>query len=177
MDINNSTRLVHDVDAIRCNTDDSKKISEYLLNNFRDSAGIAAATQLALARPAMHLTTRSGQGGNDTNDSHVAGKLTSLNRLNLIKPRSLNTIPLMVRSGCDITTENKLKFNENTQLGKEKTSSSVNRFFPQVEKVRSKQFTRHIIPEDSDSNWVRGGVSSRLIVKDEDHKRRTGDVK
>jgi len=45
MDINKSTRLFHDNDSVRCNTDDSNKISEYLLNNFRDIKGMAQATE------------------------------------------------------------------------------------------------------------------------------------
>lgn len=175
MDINKSTRLFHDNDSVRCNTDDSNKISEYLLNNFRDIKGMAQATELSLTRPDVHITTKSRN--RDNTGACMPSQLTNLNQLNMIQPRSLNTIPLMSRSGCDITADSKLKFTENTQMGKEKSSSSIDRFFTQVEKVRSKQYTRHIIPEDSDSEWVRGGVSSRLIVKDEDYKRRLGDKK
>ena len=101
-------------------------------------------------------------------------KLTNLNRIHQLAPRLHATIPLMSRGGCDLSVENKLRFIENTQLNKKKTSQSIDRFVPQLDKIKMYQDPKNIIPEDSDSNWVRGGRSSRLIVKDSEISERCG---
>ena len=177
MDINKLTRLNNDSDAIAYNTDNSDRIAEYLLVNFHDKQHIENAKSLSLARPSSFYKASVGKVSNESNFKSTAdntNKLTNLNRIHQLTPRLHATIPLMSRGGCDLSAENKLRFIENTQLNKRKQSQSINRFVPQLEKIRLMQNPKNIIPEDSDPTWVRGGVSSRLVVKDSEISDRCG---
>jgi hypothetical protein len=44
---------------------------------------------------------------------------------------------------------------------------SINRFTPMLESIaQTIQNPQHIIPEDAKDGWVRGGMSSRNMVRD-----------
>ena len=176
MDINNLTSLNNDEKTLEYNIDNSNKISEYLLQNYVTHRDIDNVKKISLTRPQFYYNARKRNiDNNNEGISKSTCELTNLNRIHQLAPRLHATIPLMTRGGCDVTTENKLKFIENTQLNKKKKSQSIDRFFPQVDKVKSMQDPNHIIPEDSDSDWVRGGQSSRLIVKDKDYENRCSE--
>ena len=53
---------------------------------------------------------------------------------------------------------------------------SIENFFtPLVDNLRNNvQNTKHIIPEDSSDSWVRGGLSSRAMVRNFDYIQRCG---
>ena len=177
MDINNSTRLSDDSDAIANSTDNSNRISEYIMVNFHDRGNIENVKKLSLERPSSFYRASVGKVSDESDYRSTAddtNKLTNLNRIHQLAPRLHATIPLMSRGGCDLSVENKLRFIENTQLNKKKTSQSIDRFVPQLDKIKMYQDPKNIIPEDSDSNWVRGGRSSRLIVKDSEISERCG---
>jgi len=177
MDINNFTRLSDDPKAVEYNIDNSHKISDYVLANFKNNGDVQKVKDLSLEKPQMFYKNGVGHLSEESKESILkrANNLTNLNRIHQLTPRMHSTIPLMSRGGCDTDIENKLKFIENTKKDKKKTSYLIDRFVPQVEKVKKMQNSIHIIPEDTDSGWRRGGVSSRLIVKDEDRAKRCGE--
>ena len=169
MDINNLTRLNEDSDAIAYNTDNTNKISDYIMTNFHDKNNIENVKTLSLERPSSFYKATVGKVSQESDYKSTAdntNRLTNLNRIHQLNPRMHSTMPLMSRGGCDLSVENKLRFIENTQLNKKKTSQSMDRFVPQLDKIKMIQNSQNIIPEDSDPKWVRGGQSSRLIVKD-----------
>ena len=169
MDINNLTRLNEDTDAVAYNTDNSNRISEYIMANFHDKNNIEKAKTISLKNPSSFYKASVGKVSEESDFKSTAdntNRLTNLNRIHQLNPRLHATIPLMSRGGCDLSVENKLRFVENTQLDKKKKSQSIDRFVPQLPKIKMIQDPKHLIPEDSDPNWVRGGQSSRLIVKD-----------
>ena len=169
MDINNLTRLNEDEDAIRYNTDNSNKISQYIMTNFHDKNNIENAKTLSLKRPSSFYKVSVGKVSEESefkSNADNTNNLTNLNRIHQLNPRLHATIPLMTRGRCDLSVENKLRFIENTQLNNKKKSNSIDRFVPQLKEIKMIQNPKNIIPEDSDPEWVRGGQSSRLIVKD-----------
>ena len=172
MDINNLTRLNNDAQKIEYSMDNANKISEYILTNFKNENDTAAVKKLSLERPSFYYNSGVGKLSQETKETAIerTNKLTNLNRIFQLAPRMHATIPLMTRGGCDTSIENKIRFIENTKLTKK--SHSIDRFVPQLEKIKQMQNPIHLIPEDTDSNWKRGGQSSRLIVKDADYSKR-----
>ena len=121
MDINNSTRLSDDSDAIANSTDNSNRISEYIMVNFHDRGNIENVKKLSLERPSSFYRASVGKVSDESDYRSTAddtNKLTNLNRIHQLAPRLHATIPLMSRGGCDLSVENKLRFIENTQLNK-----------------------------------------------------------
>lgn len=177
MDINKLTRLNEDSDAIIYNRDNSNKISEYIMANFHDKNNIENVKNISLERPSSFYKAAVGKVSDESDyksEADNTNRLTNLNKIHQLNPRLHGTIPLMARGGCDLSVENKLRFIENTQLNKKKTSQSIDRFVPQLKKIKMIQDPKNIIPEDSDPKWVRGGRSSRLIVKDAETSDRCG---
>ena len=48
-----------------------------------------------------------------------------------------------------------------------------NYFLPMIPKLKTEvQDNKHIIPEDSKGDWVRGGLPTRQMVRNQDYLRR-----
>ena len=175
MDINRLTRLSDDPLALKNSTDNSNKISNYIMTNFHNKKHIENTKKVSLTRPDSYYKASVGKVSEETDyksNADDTNKLTNLNRIHQLAPRLHATIPLMARGGCNRDVENKLKFIENTH--KKKSSQSVDRFVPQLDKIKKMQHPKSLIPEDSDPQWVRGGRSSRLLVKDNEIAQRCG---
>ena len=82
------------------------------------------------------------------------------------------------RGAYDVNTETILHSSDDTTVQKPCNvfagkSMLTHYYTPMVPKLRKEvQNTDHIIPEDSDKTWVRGGLPSRQIMRNIDYEKR-----
>ena len=119
-------------------------------------------------------------GCNIDNDSKLrnAKNLTNTRCINQLFERPYTTVPYMGRGGGDICTETKLLPGEDTFQNRPCNNLAgvyIDRFVPQIPCLRQNiQNTNHIIPEDSDKYWIRGGQPSRQVIRNKDYLKKCG---
>lgn len=113
-------------------------------------------------------------------DSHFKNShnLTNLNNINQLYERPYLTIPYMGRGIGDICNETKMKPGESTMQKRPCNNLSginIDRFEPQISCIQQNiQNNIHIIPEDNDTSWVRGGLDSRQMIRNENYLKSCG---
>lgn len=177
MDINNFTKLRDDIGALEYSDDNSKKISNYILTNFKNNESLRTTKQVSLEQQKVFFSDSYGRVSNETNNYESrtpdTNNLTNLKTINTLNARPHLTSPFLLRGNLDKSIENKLKFFESTRnnVSRGCSENSIDRFVPQLDHIKEVQNPNHIIPENSDINWKRGGQSSRLIMRDIDEKK------
>ena len=172
MDINNFTKLKDDPGTIQYNKDNTDKISNYIMATFKDEQTLKNTKNISLEQQKTLYTDSYGRVSNESRDYESravnTNRLTNLNTINTLTARPHSTSPFLLRGNSDKIIENKLKFVESTRnyVGRGCSVNSIDRFVPQLEHIKAVQDPNHIIPENSDNNWKRGGQSSRLIMRD-----------
>tara|TARA_B110000208_G_scaffold113497_1_gene139655 strand:+ start:278 stop:835 length:558 start_codon:yes stop_codon:yes gene_type:complete len=183
MDINNFTKLRDDPGAVKYNTDNTNKISNYIMATFKDELTLKNTKHVSLEQQKTLYNDSYGRVSNESADYESravnTNKLTNLNTINTLNPRAHLTSPFLLRGNSDKTIENKLKFVESTRhdVGRGCSVNSIDRFVPQLAHIKAVQDPNHIIPENSDHTWKRGGQSSRLIMRDADYENRCGTTR
>ena len=71
MDINNFTRLNDDPKAVEYNIDNSNKISNYILANFKSDSDIQKVKDLALNKPKMFYKNGVGHLSEESKESVI----------------------------------------------------------------------------------------------------------
>ena len=115
---------------------------------------------------------------NDTTLRQNKDKLTNNNEINQIVERLFATTPGITKGYHDVDVESVLLTSEFSSDQKPCNSlagvSIGNYFTPMIPKLREEvQNSKHIIPEDSQQDWVRGGLPTRQMVRNSDYLRRT----
>ena len=103
--------------------------------------------------------------------------LTNKNEINQIVERLFLTTPNLKKGKFNVDLETVLINSDSTTdqkpCGALSGVSIGNYFTPMISKLSEEiQDTNHIIPEDSKSDWLRGGLPTRQIVRNADYLRR-----
>ena len=107
-----------------------------------------------------------------------ASSLTNMKVINQLYERPYLTTPYMGRGIGNICEETMMNPGESTMQKKQCNNLSgiyTDRFIPQIPCIeRNTQNNIHIIPEDNDNTWVRGGQDSRQLVRNEEYLTKCG---
>lgn len=171
------SRLGYDNCAMVSDTKQSRGPGHYQLDNFKDCNCEAPVTEkLAHKYPDVHYRDGYGwtshNGCNVDNDSNLRNSrnLTQLRCRRNLNTRPYLTVPYMGRGPGDTGTESFLRPGTATNYGRPcNTLGGVHteqQFIPLVSCLQETiQNPIHIIPEDSDRAWRRGGLPSRQMVR------------
>ena len=179
------TRLNEDKCYVDYSTNTSSQPGIYSTTNFKDCECSAPNTEeLSLQQPVVQYKDgygwTSSEGCNIDNDSYLrnARNLTNYREINQLFRRSYNTVPYMGKGHGDINKENSLRSSEDTYQNRPCNNLAgihIDRNIPQIPCIKeSIQNVIHIIPEENDCNWVRGGQPSRQIIKNADYLKKCG---
>ena len=104
-------------------------------------------------------------------------KLTNKKYIRQLTERPHLTTGNLVKGFYDVDVESVIR--PGVDAGDERACNSLsgvsigNYFTPMIPKLQDEvQNTVHIIPEDSMESWVRGGLPSRQMARNEDYLRR-----
>ena len=157
----------------------------YLLDNqFACECGLKEAQSIQTSQPGIHL--KGGFGwiaekgclvDNDSNLRQNDDKLTNKRVINQVFERLSATTPNYSKGYYDVDTESIIRPGDFTGDQKPCIASSEitygNYFLPMIPKLKEEvQDHKHIIPEDSKQDWVRGGLPTRQMVRNADYLRR-----
>jgi len=183
---NKQTRANHDACYVDYQTVQSVSQGAYQLQNFNScECGAPGPHSAALSQPMINFQNNAQWGGENgcviDNDSilRLENKLTNYNTINQLFTRPYLTIPYMGKGEPQPFEETVLQPGEDTSMKKScNTLAGVtidNFFTPMVDNLRDQvQNPIHLIPEDNMKSWVRGGLSSRAMVRNFDYVTRCG---
>lgn len=156
----------------------------HLDNQYSCECGLKEAKEIQVSQPGIHL--KGGMGwiaekgclvDNDTTLRQDKSKLTNSNDINQIVERLFITTPDLKKGYHDVDLESVLINSDSSKDQKPcngNAAVSIGNFFtPMIPKLSQEvQNTKHIVPEDSLNEWVRGGLPTRQIVRNADYLRR-----
>jgi hypothetical protein len=156
----------------------------HLDNQFGCECGLKEAREIQVSQPGINLNGGFGwiaEKGclvdNDTTLRQDKSRLTNSNDINQIVERLFTTTPNLSRGYHDVDVESVL-INSDSSTDQKPCNGNAgvsigNYFTPMIPKLSQEvQDTKHIVPEDSLSEWVRGGLPTRQIVRNADYLRR-----
>ena len=156
----------------------------HLDNQFGCECGLKEAREIQVSQPGINLNGGFGwiaEKGclvdNDTTLRQDKSRLTNSNDINQIVERLFTTTPNLSRGYHDVDVESVLINSDSSKDQKPCNGNAAvsigNYFTPMIPKLSQEvQNTKHIVPEDSLSEWVRGGLPTRQIVRNADYLRR-----
>jgi hypothetical protein len=156
----------------------------HLDNQFGCECSLKEAREIQTSQPGIHLKGGVGwiaENGclvdNDSTLRQSKDMLTNKNDINQIVERLFLTTPNLKKGRFNVDLETVLINSDSTTEQKPCDALSGvsigNYFTPMIPKLSEEvQDTNHIIPEDSRSDWLRGGLPSRQIVRNADYLRR-----
>ena len=166
-------------------TKTSKEPGSYQVSNFHECECAAPNTKdLSLEQPEVQY--RDGYGWTSINGCNIdsdsklrnARNLTNLNVIQQLYERPYLTVPFMGRGPGNTPVETKLIYGEDTFQNKPCNNLAgiyIDRFTPMIDCIKDNiQNTIHIIPEDNEKTWIRGGQPSRQIIRNTDYLMRCG---
>ena len=179
------TRLNEDACYKRVNSKTIQKSGKYMVSNFHNCDCEAPVTKnLSLQHPAVQYRDGHGwtsiNGCNVDNDSKLrnANNLTNKRCIQQLQERPYKTIPYMGRGRGNICQETKLQPGEDTFQNRPCNNLAgvyIDRFIPQIPCIRNTiQNAKHLIPEDNDRTWLRGGQPSRQVIRNKEYLNRCG---
>jgi hypothetical protein len=162
----------------------SEKVGQYALSNFNSCECTAEQQrQLSIVHPTVPFRDGCGwtsiNGCNIDKDSDLrnARNLTNTREIHQLQPREVLTEPLKSKGSFNTESENKLIFSEPTTQKRQTNSLSgvtIDRFIPQLDIIKKNiQNTKHLIPEDNNKSWIRGGIDTRNIIRDANRNQRS----
>lgn len=179
------TRLREDDCFKKVDIEASEGPGDYSVSNYNDCVCEAIHTkELSLQQPSTFYRDgygwTSNNGCNIDNDSKLrnARNLTNEREINQLLTRPYATVPYMGRGVGNVCEESNLRTGEDTFQNRPCNNLAgiyIDRFVPQLSCIRDNiQNPRHLIPEDSDQSWVRGGQPSRQIIRNKDYLKKCG---
>jgi len=173
-------RLTVDLDSLQ-----SQGPGLYYMDNQNGcECGLKEARSIQVSQPGINFSGGYGwiaeKGCLVDNDSDLRqdkDKLTNLRDINQVVERLFLTTPDISRGYRDIDVESVLISSDFASDQKPCNSlagvSLGNYFTPMIQKLSEEvQDPIHIVPEDSKSDWVRGGLPTRQMVRNADYLRR-----
>ena len=163
-------------------TQQSMRVGAHELGNFiPDDCGQKKARNVQTSQPGISFNAGHEGGKNgcliDPNSYLKFEEMTNKNVINQLTQRLTLTTPY-IRGLYDVDVESVLMPGEKTDLKRPcnvLTGKSLlsYHYTPMIKKLRTNvQNTDHIIPEDSERTWVRGGLPTRQIMRNIDYSRR-----
>ena len=156
----------------------------YLDNQNGCECGLKEARDIQVSQPGINFSGGVGwiaeKGCLVDNDSELRqdkDKLTNKNEINQIVERLFGTTPDISKGFHNVDVESVLissNFSTDQKPCNSLAGVSIGNYFtPMIPKLKKEvQDTKHIIPEDSQKDWLRGGLPSRQMVRNEDYLRR-----
>ena len=175
-----SDQLTLDLDAMQS----SGPGYYHLDNQYGCECGLKEAQSIQTSQPGIHLKGSFGWGGekgclidNDSKLRQNLDQLTNKRTINQVIERLSATTPNLSKGYHDVDVESIIRPGE--FAGDQKPCIGTtevtfgNNYTPMIPKLKNEiQDNKHIIPEDSKKDWVRGGLPSRQMVRNEDYLRR-----
>lgn len=188
LNTNNLTSIDDDACEVTSKTIQSMAPSRYIFYNYNtDNCGNKQALNIQTSEVGINFSgergnieTNVGKGGCLVdNDSKLKfEEMTNKKYINQLTERFNLTVPY-VRGPYNVNSENNLvplltsTDKPCNALVNSNSKVETHFFTPMVPKLQSEiQNTNYIIPENTDSSWVRGGVSTREIMRNIDYKKR-----
>ena len=183
-DFDRQTRSSYDACYQDYETVQSIAQGAYHLQNFHScECGAPGPRSVAFSQPNINFQVNQGWAGEDgcaiNNDSilRYENKLTSMNTINQLFERPYLTVPFMGKGVPHPDEETVLQPGEDTSMKKSCNTlagiSIENYFTPLVPNLAANvQNPIHLIPEDNNETWVRGGLSSRAMARNFDYRER-----
>lgn len=179
------TRLREDDCYKKVDAEASQGPGDYNVSNYYDCNCEAIHTrELSLQQPSTFYRDgygwTSNNGCNIDNDSKLrnARNLTNQREINQLLTRPYATVPYMGRGTGNVCDESNLRNGEDTFQNRPCNNLAgiyIDRFVPQLSCIKDNiQNPVHIIPEDSDQTWIRGGQPSRQIIRNKDYLNKCG---
>jgi hypothetical protein len=166
----------------RLSTAQSMSVGAYELTNFiPNDCGQKKSRDIQTSQVGINFNAGHEGGKNgclmDQNNVLKFEELTNKNYINQLYERLTLTTPY-IRGLYDVDVESVLQPGEKTDLKKPCNTlagkSLLSHYYtPMVPKLKKEvQNTDHIIPEDSEKTWVRGGLPTRQIMRNIDYEKR-----
>lgn len=170
MNINNKSSLNSDPKYINERVRTSGLMGTYQTENHLDYSPINTTHSMAMTEPTILYKDGYGKVSREQK-TYVDNtqQLTNKNVIQQLTPRLHATVPLMVRGEVNIDTESILRDGIDTSEGKpcNLAGVSIDRFNIQIACLKDDpQDPKNILMEDTDQDWVRGGRSSRDILRE-----------
>ena len=186
-DLYNQASLRNDPSTARLEVQQSIGPGAYHLDNMNEcECELKKAREIQLSQPAINFSGGKGwigeQGCLVNNDSDLRfDELTNLKYIHQL-PNLLNQ-GFYGRGPHDVDVETIIQNSNITNTGEKPCNvlagvTIPNFFTPLIPKLEKEvQDTDHIIPEDSMSSWVRGGLPSRQIARNLDYIQRCDNLR
>lgn len=156
-----------------------KKASSYLLENYYPYCPMNNAINLATSQPNVFLNGSNPVGINncnvDENSELLYGKLSKPSCKLTLEPRLFLTVPYLGKGSCDITAEDQLRqgnfeINKKSVTNFSEVSYQSYSNYPLISEIQSKiNNPKYLVEGAADKNWIRGGVPSREIARNENN--------
>tara|TARA_B110000908_G_C10120875_1_gene387547 strand:+ start:220 stop:840 length:621 start_codon:yes stop_codon:yes gene_type:complete len=183
LELNKSTDLKNDIEYKTSSEAQSEKYGAYNISNFQSSECRAESQRnLSIVHPTVNFRDGTGwssiDGCNIDDDSKLrnAKNLTNTREIHQLMARPLLTTSFKSRGSFNKETESKLIFSEPTSQKKQCNSLAgvtIDRFGPHKEGLKKTiQNSKHLIPEDNNKLWKRGGIDTRNLVRDSSYENR-----
>ena len=166
----------------KLSTAQSMSVGAYELSNFiPNDCGQKKARNIQTSQVGINFNAGHEGGKNgclmEQNNNLKFEELTNKRYINQLFERLTLTTPY-IRGLYDVDVESSLMPGEKTDIKKPCNvfagkSMLTHYYTPMISKLRKEvQNTDHIIPEDSEKTWVRGGLPSRQIMRNIDYEKR-----
>lgn len=158
----------------------------YILDNqYSCEEGLKEAREIQTSQPGINF--KGGYGwiaekgwliDNDSNLRQRKERLTNLNMKNQLTQRLTLTNANLTKGYFDVDIESVIKpgnfTKEQRPCGPLSGVSTLDKTItPMIPKLKKEvQNTNYIIPEDSQTDWIRGGLPTREMVRNKDYLRR-----
>ena len=177
--------LISDNLLVQLDNKQAQGPGNYHLDNQNScECGLKEARSIQTSQPGIHLKGGVGWSGENgclvDTDSDLRQNteiLTNRRVINQLTTRLSSTTPNYSKGYYDVDTESIIRPGDFASDQKPCIGSTEvtfgNYFLPMIPKLKNEvQDNKHIIPEDSKSDWVRGGLPSRQMVRNADYLRR-----
>jgi len=177
--------LISDNLLVQLDNKQAQGPGNYHLDNQNScECGLKEARSIQTSQPGIHLKGGVGWSGEngclvdtDSNLRQNTEILTNRRVINQLTTRLSSTTPNYSKGYYDVDTESIIRpgdfaSDQKPCIGTTEATFG-NYFIPMIPKLKTEvQDNKHIIPEDSKQDWVRGGLPTRQMIRNEDYLRR-----
>ena len=177
--------LISDNLLVQLDNKQAQGPGNYHLDNQNScECGLKEARSIQTSQPGIHLKGGVGWSGEngclidtDSNLRQNTDILTNRRVINQLTTRLSSTTPNYSKGYYDVDTESIIRpgdfaSDQKPCIGTTEATFG-NYFLPMIPKLKTEvQDHKHIIPEDSKQDWVRGGLPTRQMIRNEDYLRR-----
>ena len=163
----------------------SQGTGNYMLDNqYGCECGLKEARDIQVSQPGINFKGGCGWSGelgcladNDSNLRQNKDRITNKREIHQLTERLSATTRNLTKGFYDVDVESVIRpgdFARDQKPCMGVTETTIGNYYtPMIPKLKEEiQDTKHIIPEDSKYEWVRGGLPTREMVRNEDYLRR-----